>query len=91
MPLGVMAGHFFDVLGLAGDGSQARQYQLPQRREPCAASTPMDQRTAKFALQLLDGGGQRWLRHPASSCSTGKTALLDQCEEVANLMKFHLA
>ena len=49
----------------------------------------VEQRAAHLVLELLDGAGQRRLRHVTALGGAGEVQVLAEREEIADLMHFH--
>src|ERR1700754_4675804 len=72
--------------GVADDAPCPFQHLLALRREALETRAARDQQHAKLALQLLDAGGERGLRHPADLRRTPEMVLAGESDQELELV-----
>ncbi len=68
---------------------QERMHALPKLRQLSLRAFAAKQVAAELVLELLDGAGERRLRHVALFGGLGEIELADGRQEISDLMHFH--
>ena len=78
-------------LGVLGDLLELRPHQLAEIGQVGGGPLAPEQQPAEFRLQLLDGAGQRRLRHVAALGRPREVQGIADRQEIADLMHLHPA
>ncbi len=85
------AGGVAGGLRLREDALEIRQHYPAQLGEVSVLAFAMEQRTAEFRFEVLDGAGQAWLRDVGLLRRPGEIQVFRHRQEVLDLMQLHPA